>query len=516
MPDINIPEPVIRTFTDQRWRLNNLYWITDKDGQRVKFTLNWAQEQLVDEMAYLNLVLKARQLGMTTFIQIYMLDCALFFKNTNCGVIADTRPNAERIFREKIKYPYDNLPDAIKAAVPVVRCNTSTLELANNSIIYVGTSHRSGTLQYLHISEFGKICARYPEKAREIVTGALNTIQAGQVAWIESTAEGQEGRFFDLCEMAQAKQRMGERITELDWKFHFYPWWKEPAYSIDPAGVTIPANLARYFGELRELGIELTDGQRAWYAKKAEVQLADMKREYPSTPREAFEAAVEGAYWGELMERAEADGRIGNFPWQPGALVETAWDIGVGDETTIWFWQRVGREFHIIDYYHASGEGAPHYAGVLAQLAKERGYQYGKHWLPHDVKVREWGTGKSRVEQLVDLGVRPTKVPEISVADGINAVRALLPRCWFDAARCSDGIKALKNFRKEWDQDRGIWRDEPRHDWASHGASAFRYLAVSAKDAPAAPPPKPAVKGISQMSIDEMWDKMKVKPTGRL
>src|SRR5688572_24460331 len=149
-----VPAQVVDHFSDQRWRLNNLYWIIDKAGTRVPFRLNWAQEDLLDNMHFLNLVLKARQLGFTTFIQLYMLDVCLFFKDTQAGVIAHTQPDAESIFRNKIKYPYDNLPDAIKAACPIKRDNTTTLELANNSIIRVGTSLRGGTLQYLHISEF--------------------------------------------------------------------------------------------------------------------------------------------------------------------------------------------------------------------------------------------------------------------------------------------------------------------------------------------------------------------------
>ena len=199
---------VIDQFSDQLWRLNNLYWITDKDGKRTKFELNWAQSDLMGSLHYLNLILKARQLGFTTFIQLYMLDCCVFYPDTKAGVIAHTRDDAEVIFQDKIKYPYDNLPDQIRAQAPIKRDNTRMLELANNSAIRVGTSLRGGTLQYLHVSEFGKICAKYPEKAREIVTGALNTIEAGQMAWIESTAEGQEGRFYEMCEAAQSKERL--------------------------------------------------------------------------------------------------------------------------------------------------------------------------------------------------------------------------------------------------------------------------------------------------------------------
>lgn len=471
------PALAVESFSDQRWRLNNLYWITDKEGKRVKFEMNWAQEELLDRLHFLNLVLKARQLGFTTFIEIYMLDACVFFPDTRAGVIAHTRDDAEAIFRDKIKFAYDNLPDQIKAANPIRRDNTTALELTNNSLIRVGTSLRGGTLQYLHISEFGKICARFPEKAREIVTGALNTIEAGQVAFIESTAEGQEGRFYEMCEEAQAKARRGDKMTSMDWKFHFYPWWREASYRLEPEGVMIPPSLEKYFRQLSAEGITLNDGQRAWYAKKAEVQREDMKREFPSTPKEAFEAAVEGAYYAEQMARAETDGRIGRVPWEPLVDVETWWDLGMDDDMAIWFVQRVGREVRVIDYYANSGEGLLHYAKEL----KSKPYNYGRHIGPHDIEVRELGTGKSRKETAEEMGLRPFDVaPKLEVQDGIEATRNLLPRCWFDAEKCADGIRALKNYRKDWDENRGVWLPRPRHDWASHASDAFRTGAVMA------------------------------------
>ena len=169
-----VSRTAVEQFSDWRWRLNNLYFITDESGAKIQFRMNWAQEQLFEEMHYLNLVLKARQLGFTTFIQLFMLDACIFNSNIRAGVIAHKMDAAEAIFRDKIKFPYDNLPSALRAAVPIVKDNTTTLELSNNSLISVGTSMRSGTLQYLHVSEFGKVCAKYPDKAREIVTGALN------------------------------------------------------------------------------------------------------------------------------------------------------------------------------------------------------------------------------------------------------------------------------------------------------------------------------------------------------
>src|SRR3990167_1991070 len=185
---------------DLRWRLNNLYYIVDEQGDRVLFRLNWAQEKLFNDMHYWNVILKARQLGFTTFIQIYMLDQCMFNDNVRAGTIAHTREDAEAFFRDKVKYPYDNLSDRLKAVNPAVEDSARRLSFKNNSSIRVGTSLRSGTFQLLHVSEFGKICAKFPEKAREIKTGAFNTVHAGQLIWVESTAEGQDGDFYQMCQ----------------------------------------------------------------------------------------------------------------------------------------------------------------------------------------------------------------------------------------------------------------------------------------------------------------------------
>jgi hypothetical protein len=353
----------------------------------VQFRPNWAQEELLREMHYQNIVLKARQLGMTTFIQLFMLDQAVFNSNVRCGTIADTMTNASAIFQDKVKYPYQNLPEEIRAAVPTLKDSMTELMLANNSMVRVGTSMRSGTLQVLHISEYGKICAKYPHKAREVRTGALNTVQAGQLVFIESTAEGQAGHFYEMSEVAQTKLRLGESLSTLDFKFHFYPWWKEDGYVLDPAGVVIPDGYARYFRDLEvRHGIVLRPDQQAWYVKKAETQASDMKREFPSFPAEAFEASVEGAYYAEQMAKAELDGRIGMFPPAPGIRVHTSWDIG-RDTTAIWFFQVILGRLRIVGYYGNSGEGMPHYIGELRRMQAEKGWVYGNHILPPEPYV---------------------------------------------------------------------------------------------------------------------------------
>lgn len=470
---------LLRALTDQWWRLCNLYWIIDKDGNRIRFTPNWAQEEFYQSMHYMNIILKARQLGFSTFLQIYLLDVALFYPDTSCGLIAQTLDDAQGLFSNKVLFAYNNLPEEIKKIVYPVSQNMSQLELSNGSSIRVGTSLRGGTYQYIHISEFGKICSRFPDRAREIVTGALNTLAPGSYAFIESTAEGNEGKFFDMVTRARTLSNMGTKLTPMDWKFHFFPWYREPKYVLKDATTPIPPSLSKYFTSLAsEQGIELTPDQQAWYAKKHEDQQDDMMREFPSTPDEAFMAAIEGSYYGEIFGQLERDGRISDsVVYDPILDVETWWDLGFNDAMTIWFVQldKYGM-YRVIDYYENHSEGLQHYAKVL----RDKPYRYSRHVGPHDSAVHELGTGKSRQETAEQMGMRPWIIaPQLKVLDGIEAVRNMLPKCWFNATKCHDGIRALKNYRKDWDDKLGNYRGKPRHDWASHGADAFRTGAVA-------------------------------------
>lgn len=190
----------------------------------------------------------------------------------------------------------------------------------------------------------------------------------------------------------------------------------------------------------------------------------------------SFEAAVVGAYYGRIMAQAEADKRITGVPYEPSAQVWTAWDLGIADATAIWFAQSVGREIRIIDYYEASGVDLGHYVREIFN----RPYMYGGHIVPHDAQAKELGTGKSRLEVLQSLGLKNiTIAPLHRVEDGINGVRMFLPRCWFDATKCARGIDALKLYRSEWDDKLQVLKPRPVHDWASHGADAMRYLAMT-------------------------------------
>lgn len=194
----------------------------------------------------------------------------------------------------------------------------------------------------------------------------------------------------------------------------------------------------------------------------------------------SFEAPIPGSYYGALMAKADKDGRIGKVPWEPLLQVDTAWDLGVGDSTAIWFYQTYGQEIRIIDYYENSGEGLPHYIKVLGQ----KDYVYGRHYAPHDIEVREFSSGKSRFEVARSLGIKFQVGHQFPIEEGIEAVRGIIPRCWFDATRCEVGIEGLKQYHKEWDDDKQCFRDRPTHDWSSHPADAFRELAMSFRNRP--------------------------------
>jgi phage terminase large subunit len=225
----------------------------------------------------------------------------------------------------------------------------------------------------------------------------------------------------------------------------------------------------------------------------AAARAAMSEEEYAQEFECSFDAAIRGAYYAKPMAQAEAEKRIGRVAHEPSLLVHTAWDLGVGDATAIWFYQRLRREIRIIDYAEASGAGLDHYARLL----QAKGYAYGEHVLPHDARVQELGSGKTRVETLTALGIRPRVLSAHRIEDGINAARLLLPRCWFDAEKCARGLEALRNYRSEWDERRQAFRERPLHDWSSHAADAFRYLAMGLREESAERMPK--------IAYDDRW-----------
>lgn len=463
-----------RCLSSFNWRLCNLYYIKDKDGKRVKFLPNHAQRKLLKDKHNRNVILKARQLGFTTLIQIYFLDCCLFTPHTNAGVIAHTRDDAEAFFTDKIRFAYDNLPKHLKDALPAKTDSVRELRFENGSVIRVGTSLRGGTNQKLHISELGKLAAKSPQKATEVKTGALPTVPNDGEIFVESTAEGRSGWFYNLCDVSQKN----EPETSLDFKFHFFPWFDDENYSLDYHAY-ISEELHIYFMEVEQYwSVKLTDGQKAWYVKMSQSQGEEMKREFPSTPEEAFEAAVEGAYFARQMAQIRAKNQIINVPIVPGIPIHTFWDLG-RDTTPIIFFQKVGFDYRFVDYFENSGEGMDYYLGVLADRKDgDEKYLYGDMYLPHDGTRRGLSAEFSPAEKLHNAGYSVRVVQRTPAKDNsIEAARNVLPLCYFDKNKCSLLIDRLDNYRKEWDDKLGTWKKVPLHDINSHGADAFMTFA---------------------------------------
>ncbi len=489
-----------RCLRDPEWRLFSgcLYQIIVKgeplkneDGEVIDegdsfvmpFKPNRAQRRFITRLWHRNVILKARQLGFTTLVAILWLDHALFNGNQRCGMIAQDRETAEAIFRDKVVFAYDHLPEEIRQRFPLARASTKELLFGhNNSSIRVATSVRGGTIHRLHVSEFGKICAKFPAKANEVVTGSFQAVPLSGILVIESTAEGTEGEFYDICQRAQALVAGARKLTPSQYRFHFYAWWQDPAYSIDPAGVSITPEQHDYFDELEtKIDAKIDLGQRAWYVEKLRNDFSGkeekMWQEYPSTPEEAFQQSTAGHYYAKDMVLLRKRGAICQVPVLD-LPVFTFWDIGNRDGTAIWFMQILRSEDRFIGYYEEHGEDLRHYARHL----QERGYLYGGHFLPHDANHKRLGDyNRSTKEQLEQLlpGQAFFIVPCVTdLMTGIYAVRKHIKGAFFDLDGTKQGVERIQGYRKKFSQSESRYLDQPdKSNGCSEGADALRQWA---------------------------------------
>lgn len=468
------------------WRLNNLYWIVDEKGKLVRFQMNEEQTDLIRNLHTRNLVLKARQLGFSTLVQVLQTDQGLFNANHSGVVIADTLPNAGKLFG-KVETALKHLPDELRQALPVKNQTAKTsVEWEHGSSIYVSTSSRGGTVQLLHVSELGKIARKWPGRADEIVSGAFESVPIDGIIIVESTAEGSAGEFFDLAEPAIKRAQEGTPETALDWRLHFYPWWKKAAYRLTDADtklVAISDAKRLYFEKMQQDCRTVFDAnQRAWYVKKEETQGRKMKREYPSTPQEAFEQATEGAIFGEEMTAIRELGRITLVPLDKNFTVNTFWDFGLGARNPIWLHQRIGLQNRWVKYFDDFGKGLGWWWRHLEEWRMAHGeFAWGQHYLPHDADAEILGesvTTKHRI--LEEAGMRNIivvpRVAEKSTA--IDLVRQKLPADnWFDRIECAEGVKVLDGYQFEWDDKLSSWKPNPLANWAAHGTDAWMQYA---------------------------------------
>lgn len=287
---------------------------------------------------------------------------------------------------------------------------------------------------------------------------------------IESTAMGNEGDFFNKCRDSELATLAKKSLTTMDYRFFFFPWHKEKTYSLETTAQLTP-DIEEYFDKKeKELEYKFTHTQKSWYAKKVSELGDDVKREYPTTAKEAFEQSIEGAYLSRHLQLAYLEQRVGTVPYIRHLPVHTSWDLGINDTTCIWFFQVHQDCIRLIDYYENADEGLSHYINLL----KTKEYILGKNLAPHDIEVRDFTIGKTRKEFAREQGLIFETVPRpADVMDKIESVRNLFPQFYFDENKCSRGLTCLKNYRKEWDDKNGCYKNRPLHNWASHGFDAL-------------------------------------------
>ena len=287
------------------------------------------------------------------------------------------------------------------------------------------------------------------------------------IAWVDE-AESVSGRAWDLLMPTVREEDQSIGFNSEIW----VTWNPESKYS-----ATHERFRANFPSNSKIVALQWQDND--WFPEVLNEQRLEDKDKRPDQYEwiwdGGFQVYSEGSYYSTELRRAKDEDRITKVRYDRGKGVITSWDLGIGDSTSVVFAQFIGAEIHIIDFYEASGAGLEHYVKML----QDKGYVYDQHVLPHDVRVRELGSGKSRVEMLEELGIHNIEIaPQLLIDDGIQQVRTMLDKCYFDEVQCEKLIDSLLAYSREWDDNGMTWRMRPKHDWSSHAADAMRYLAI--------------------------------------
>ena len=461
---------------DKVWRLNHLYRIVDKDGNSIPFKLNPVQETVLGISQKRKIILKARQLGMSTFAVIDLLDDALFSENLSCGIVSYSLEHAQHIFKKIIGHALDTLPDQLKPYAGIVQRSAREIAFSNGSSLRVDTTLRGGSYQKILVSEFGKTCARTPQKAEEVVTGTLQSVSQHGYVTVESTGEGSDGYFVDM--VLTANQHKNENLTNLDYHLCFFAWFEEPTYRLQ-GSVDYDVKLTDYFNKLeKDLSIKLDQQQRNWYAVQERVLGDKLKQEYPSTVQEAFLSKSDAYYFAEGIQKAYEENRClhANI-YDSLAPLYVAMDIGLNDLTVIVFFQICHGEIRIVDYYEDKNKDVDFYAKFLLQ---DKCYLYHTIFLPHDSKKRDALDVTNSYERdfrrlfsgtNTKFHVLPRQDKQLS----ISYAKVKLSRCVFNLNKVKPYVDMLQKYRKKWVEQIGSYVEEPYHNIASNFADCHQY-----------------------------------------
>ena len=444
----------------------------------------FAQAALYEAMWYRNIVVKSRQVWITTLAQAFALDQAMWTKNYKAGIIAHTLDSAEEIFNTKIKYMYDNLPPEIRARNPAHVSTKRKLELSNGSFIYVTTSLRSGTYNFLHVSEMAKICLQGKNKADELITGSIEAVPETGIVILEGTPEGPDLEFAEIYNESVEREEAGVPLTNLDFKPFFFPGYKHPENRLTTP-VQLPKKAKEYFDALEvSEDVKLDPKFTWWYTVKERTLKGKMKQEHPNTAEEAFSKITEGAIFGEQMTEAEAAGRICDLPIIRGVPIHVTFDLGHNDTTSLFFFQQAGAWINFIRSYEHRLVDITHYIELLKELEREENYLYGTLYLPHDGKAHHIDSVAGSVDEILRKHGFRTRVvnrPTKKLVT-IEKARRLIPQSRFDRELCKEGITALRNYAWTYDEVYGVFRKVPRHDRFSNYADAYQTYAHEYRD----------------------------------
>ena len=461
------------------WRMDNLYRIRDKDAVERILKLNPAQKKILTQFKHnKKIILKSRQQGISTLYLAYYLDSCLFVPGFQAGIQSYGQDEADKLAKRALLM-WEKFDEDIKEllGLKLVSNNQKGMTFSNGSILKIG-NFRGDTLQGLHVSELGKIAKKYPEKAKELKTGAFQAVGKNSKITIESTAEGKSGLFYEMWTAAELHKKLGKKLGPFDFEPIFIGWLEDPDCNISHEE-EIPDELAIYFAKIeKELNIKLTDTQKWWYASKKKELTNDMQQEYPTTAKEAFEQSIEGTYYKHEYERLT----LADNTYDENLLVHSAFDLGMNDTFSIGFFQKhPGGQVKIIGEYMNSGYGLQHYWDVFCALNKKFGWVHGITYVPHDSKVRELIADKTRWVAMKELGFNPVLVTKHRIMDGIEATRQFLKTVIIDK-ECTVILEAIQNYRKKYDRKFDVFLDAPVHDEYSHTADMLRYMAMGNKN----------------------------------
>lgn len=468
--------------SDPLWRLGHLYHIKRADDGRIIPFAPRPEQQRVYEMIFKEgckrlIILKARRLGMSTALDVLLTDQMLWNAGTQCSLVDQTAADAERKLATIAKVALDHLPAGTLKHIERVRDSGSILEVSvaeqAASSFFAGLRARGGTNNWLHLSEWGVIQADDPKRSEEILTGAIPSAEHGRII-VETTWKG--GRGGHLWEIVKSAMEIPDKDkTDKDWRVVFFPWWRDPTYTLQGDLATINPSTAQYLDEMAaETGHTFTTGQRLWYDRQQKQLGLFIFREFPTTVEECFKSPVEGAIYASALDKLRSAGAVSDFKYDNSALVHTAWDLGSPVNTVTWYFQMVGNEVRVIDCDMDLDMTPVQRVGHM--LAK--GYTFGSHFLPHDAATTNT-SGRSFYQELQQAGLASLKVnPRTNdVWIGINRVLQMFPRFTFRVPACETGINALANYAYKRASTTGIVVNEPVHNWASHASDALRQIA---------------------------------------